>query len=233
MYQLLGRVRFSEVGEGEHLTLHHLINYFQDCGTFHLEELGLGADYFISQDLAFYLLSWQIEIKRLPKLAEFIKVGTLIYEFKGMFGYRNYILYDESDEVLAVANVCGVFLNAQTGEFVRISPQEIAKYPIEEKIQMNYLPRKIRAPKYEQIFDEIKVQQFQIDTNGHVNNSQYAAMAVAYLPKGFKYQTVRIEYKRAAKLNDRLIPTLVLEAGTYYVSLCDESLVPYAILAFS
>lgn len=29
MYQLLGRVRFSEVGEGEHLTLHHLINYFQ------------------------------------------------------------------------------------------------------------------------------------------------------------------------------------------------------------
>ncbi len=233
MYQLLGRVRFSEVGEDEHLTLHHLINYFQDCGTFHLEALGLGADYFISQDLAFYLLSWQIEVNRLPKLADSIKVGTLIYECKGMFGYRNYILYDEFDEVLAVANVCGVFLNAKTGEFVRLSPEEIAKYPIEEKIEMNYLPRKIRVPKYDQVFDEIKIQQFQIDTNGHVNNSQYAAMALDYLPKDFKYETVRIEYKKATKVNDRLIPTLVIEEGTYYISLCDEHLMPYVILAFS
>ena len=66
-----------------------------------------------------------------------------------------------------------------------------------------------------------------------MNNSQYAAMALDYLPKDFKYETVRIEYKKATKVNDRLIPTLVIEEGTYYISLCDEHLMPYVILAFS
>ena len=57
-----GRVRFSEVGEDGRLTLPHLINYFQDCSTFHLEDIGLGTDYFVQQNLAFYILSWQIEM---------------------------------------------------------------------------------------------------------------------------------------------------------------------------
>ena len=48
LYQLTGRIRFSEIGEDGHLTLHHLINYFRDCSTFHLEDIGLGADYFMT-----------------------------------------------------------------------------------------------------------------------------------------------------------------------------------------
>lgn len=233
MYQLKGRVRYSEIGEDGHLTLHHLLNYFQDCSTFHLEDIGLGADYFMSQDLAFYMLSWQIEINRLPVLGEDIKVGTLIYDCKGMFGYRNYALYDSEDQILAYANLCGIFLNPTTGAFVKLSPEEILKYPIEEKLEMNYLPRKIKAPKYERIFDSIKIKQFQIDTNGHVNNSQYAAIATNYLPKDYSYQTVRVDYKKAAKNGDVVIPTLVVQEGTYYISLCDEQLTPYVILSFS
>ena len=65
MYLMAGRVRYSEVGLDGGLTLHHLINYFQDCSTFHLEDIGLGLDYFQSQNLAFFILSWQIEINRL------------------------------------------------------------------------------------------------------------------------------------------------------------------------
>lgn len=233
MYELTGRVRYSEIGEDGRLTLHHLINYFQDCSTFHLEDIDLGADYFMSQDLAFYMLSWQIEINRLPVLGEAIKVGTLIHDCKGMFGYRNYALYDSENQFLAYANLCGVFLNPTTGEFVKLSPEEIAKYPIEEKLEMNYLPRKIKAPKHEHIFESLTIQPFQIDTNGHVNNSQYVAMAISCLPENYSYQTVRVEYKKAAKKGDVMVPTRVVKDGIVYISLCDEQLNPYAILSFS
>lgn len=232
LYQTRGRIRFSEIGEDGRLTLHHLINYFQDCSTFQLEDIELGTDYFMQQDLAFYILSWQIEINRLPRLGEEIKVGTLIYDCRGMFGYRNYVLFGVNDEVLAYANVCGCFLSVKTGSFVKLTIDEIEKYPIEPKWEMTYLPRKIKAPKAEKYMDAIRVSQFQIDTNGHMNNSQYVAIASEYLPAQIQVKQVRVEYKKAAKLGDCLVPTIARQEDIYYVTLCDQELNPYAIVAF-
>ncbi len=228
---MIGRVRFSEISEDECLTLHHLINYFQDCSTFHLEDTGMG-NYFKERDLAIYFLSWQIEINRLPKLGEEIKVGTLVYEMKGMFGYRNYILLGEDDEVLAYANLCGCFVNSKTGQLFKLDVSDIEKFSIEPKWEMTYLPRKIKPPKEEIYKEPIQINRFQIDTNNHLNNSQYVAIAFEYLPKDKKIKQVRVDYKKAAKLGDVLIPALAKEDNLYYVTLCDEELNPYAIITF-
>lgn len=232
MYLMLGRVRYSEVGVDGRLTLHHLINYFQDCSTFHLEDIGLGVEYFRTHQLAFFILSWQIEINRLPKESEKIKVGTQIYECKGCFGYRNYMLYDENDNVLAYANLSGVFMNTTTGSFAKLSSDEIAKYPINEKLEMEYLPRKIKTPKLTKTYPGITILPFQIDTNGHVNNSHYVALALECLPHDLEVKRVRVEYKKAAKCGDLMIPTSVEHEGVYYVSLNDQEGQPYSILSF-
>ena len=42
MYTFDGRVRYSEVGEDGCMSLESLLNYFQDCSTFHSEDIGLG-----------------------------------------------------------------------------------------------------------------------------------------------------------------------------------------------
>lgn len=44
-YSFDSRVRYSEIGEDRHLTLNGIINYFQDCSTFHSESLGVGMDF--------------------------------------------------------------------------------------------------------------------------------------------------------------------------------------------
>ena len=41
-YEFKSRVRYSEIGEDRKLTLDGILNYFQDCTTFHSEEVGLG-----------------------------------------------------------------------------------------------------------------------------------------------------------------------------------------------
>ena len=41
-YSFYSRVRYSEVGEDERMTLNGIVNYFQDCSTFHSEVIGLG-----------------------------------------------------------------------------------------------------------------------------------------------------------------------------------------------
>ena len=44
MYEFESRVRYSEIGHRGTMTLPALINYFQDCSTFHSEEVGLGME---------------------------------------------------------------------------------------------------------------------------------------------------------------------------------------------
>ena len=45
IYQFDSRVRYSEVDENRRITLLSILNYFQDCSSFHSEKIGFGIDY--------------------------------------------------------------------------------------------------------------------------------------------------------------------------------------------
>ena len=227
---MMSRIKFSEVGEDERLNIHQLINYFQDCSTFHLTDLNIDLQ---KMKIGFYMLSWQIELNKLPKLGESVKIVTFMHEGKGAFGYRNYLLYNEQNEVLAYANMSGCFIHTENGSLMKLTKAQHNAYPLGEKLEMDYLPRKIITPEFKEVYPEILVSKCHIDIYHHVNNAQYVAIALNYLPQDLKYTQLRVEYKQAAKLNDQLIPMTVEENGIYYISLCNEQHQPYVVLAFS
>ena len=104
MYTFDGRVRYSEVGEDGCLSLQSLLDYFQDCSTFHSEDIGLGLSYMDKIRQVWLLSAWQICIARYPKYGERIVVGTAPYEFRGFMGFRNFLMQTEEGEALAWAN---------------------------------------------------------------------------------------------------------------------------------
>ena len=95
MYSFNERIRYSELGENGELSLVGLLNLFQDCSTFQSEDLGLGIKYLQGKKEAWWVNSWQIDISRLPGLAQKVEVGTFAYNFKSFYGYRNFFLKDE------------------------------------------------------------------------------------------------------------------------------------------
>ena len=70
MYQMDARVRYSEVDETHRIKLESVLDYFQDCCTFHSEDVGGGLEFLKGQKRAWLLASWQIVIKEYPKLGE-------------------------------------------------------------------------------------------------------------------------------------------------------------------
>ena len=92
MYRFESRVRYSEVDSEKKLTLSSLLDYLQDCCTFQSEELGIGVEYLAGHQAAWVLSSWEIEILRYPEMGERIVTGTWPYDFKGFFGYRNFLI---------------------------------------------------------------------------------------------------------------------------------------------
>lgn len=236
MFTMDGRIRFSEVGPDGRLSMHQLLNYFQDTSTFHLADhkIGLPGTGMPREGLAFFMVSWQIHILRLPSLGEEIRTSTLMYEGKGAFGHRNYTMYDKAGQCLAYANMNGCFIDTNTLMPVKLTPAEREIYHLEDRIDMEYLPRRIAHPPLLKLWDGVEVMTRHLDENNHVNNAEYLAMALSYLPEGLNPQLIRAEYKAAAKLGDCLIPkSAVDEAGTFYLGFFSKEGAPFANFSFS
>ncbi len=233
MYTFQSRIRYSESDCEGRLSLASLLNYFQDCSTFQSEDLGLGLGYMKEQNMVWVLSSWQIVVERYPKMGEWVEVGTLPYEFKGFLGYRNFFMKNERGEYLAKANSLWSLLDIGTGKPSKPTDAMYRGYVVEEKIPMEYAPRRIFLPEGGKMQADVVVKKHHLDTNHHVNNGQYVDIAMAYLPEDFVVGQLRAEYKQQAYLEDVFHPYVVKEGNRVCVSLMDETDKPYAIVEFS
>lgn len=233
MFEFESKVRYSETDSEGKLSLPALLDYFQDCSTFQSEELGVGLEYTKSMDLVWVMSYWQIVVKRFPGLCEDVTIGTFPYEFKGCMGNRNFYLKDGDGRVVAVANSIWALMNTKTGRPSVPTEKMISSYVLEEKLDMEYAPRKIRVPDEEGTYGEdIIVGTHHLDTNHHVNNGQYIRMAVNYLPEDVEILQLRAEYKQQAFLKDIIRPYIIKKEGIYWISLMDQNNKPYVNIEF-
>lgn len=227
MYLFEGRIRYSETDREGKLTVGALLDYFQDCATFHSEDLGLGIDYLKEKNLVWVLSTWQITVNRFPELCEHVTVGTFPYAFKGCFGYRNFFMKDAEGNYIAKANSLWTLLDRDSFKPAHLTDEMKEKYVPEEKLPMDYEGRKIQVPENGEFWENLVVEPRNLDTNQHVNNGQYVSMALDFLPEGFQVSQLRAEYRKQALLHDVLRPYVACEKGenereTWVVSLQNE-----------
>ena len=233
IYEFQSRVRYSEIGEDRRLTLDSILNYFQDCTTFHSEVVGLGMERLEEKRRIWMLSSWQICVGRYPEMGEELRIQTWPYEFKGFYGSRNYALLSSEGEKLAWANSLWVYADRDTGKPVRVDQEEAAAYVLEPKMDMDYAPRKIAVPAEGRSMESFEVKKHHLDTNHHVNNGQYIRMAGEYLPENFYIKQMRAEYKSQARLGDVICPAVYEQEGRWVITLSDQEGKPYCIAEFS
>ena len=233
-YSFSGRVRYSEIGENGLLTLPGILNYFQDCSTFHSEAAGLGVKVLKEKNKFWVLSAWQVIVNRYPYLGEEIVTSTWPYGFRGFMGFRNFTVDTAEGERLAYANTFWTFIDGKNGLPCKLSAEYTEGYGLEEKLDMEYAPRKIRMPKDYKEFPSFQVKVHHLDTNHHVNNGQYVLMAQEYIPADFAVKQMRAEYKSQAVLDSVIIPKVHEdeENGIYTVSLDSPDGETYAIVEF-
>ena len=232
MYSFNSRVRYSEVTADGTMDLLSIINYFQDCSNFQSIDIQKGIPFLQSKQRVWLLMSWQILVYDYPKLGDYITIGTWAHNFKGMYGSRNYMIKDDSDKTIAVANSVWIYIDTTTGKPTRIMTDDIEGYTVEPPYPMEYAKPKIHLPTEATAHDSFYVARSNIDTNNHVNNGQYIKMAEEYLPEDFLIYQMRAEYKRQAVLGDIIYPMVSFEGKTCTVALMNKENLPYAIIEF-
>lgn len=232
MYEYDSRVRLSEVDQNRKMTLNAVLNHFQDCSTFHSEDLGVGIAFLEERKRMWVLSSWKIVVYRYPELAEHIRVGTWPYEFGKMTGRRNFQLLDGQGQVAACADTLWVFMDTERMRPARLDEEISSAYTLGTGLDLGGETGHIPVPEQMEAGEPFLVHVSHLDVNRHVNNGQYVQMASEYLPEGFTIHQMRAEYKKSAMLNDRICPQVGRCEDGYTVTLGDGTGKFYAVIEF-
>lgn len=232
MYQFDSRIRYSEVDKECNLTLTAMMNYFQDCSVAHSESLDRGVRYLSENHMAWVLSSWQICCDNMPRLFDEVTVSTWAYDMKAFYGYRNFTMDRKNGERLAYANSVWVLVDTLTGRPVKVPEDIINEYGTSPQLEMECSSRKIKVPADMEAGAEMVVPKFFIDSNQHMNNEKYVAIAQELLPAEFKIKEIRVEYKKEAKLGDAIRSSVKKTDEGIVAVLADTEDKPYAVVQF-
>lgn len=234
MYEMKTRVSYSQVNSDLRTDMAVIAHYFQDCTIFHSESVGKGLDEVGRSHTAWYLSGWQIEVMRYPVFGEEITVRTWPYDFKGIYGYRNFDILDENGERIVQANSIWIFMDLQKMLPAKPTEEDIRGYDMEPALSMDYAPRKIKIMDEEKRRQEeetpVVVKKSFLDSNHHVNNGRYVAEAMDFFPEDREIRTMRVDYRKAAALSDVMYPVIYDKDEVRQIVFANEEGKPYVII---
>lgn len=246
MYSFTSRVRFSECDESGLLSVPAIIDYLQDCSTFHSEAIGMGPDHAKETGLAWLLAAWEVEIAHRPRFGEEIAVYTWATSFKGLFAKRNFMICAVDDPECAKpfvrADSSWFMFDANAQKVIRIPESESAGY-LEDTPALDLPPlsRVLKVAGEGTPVSPVAVTGAHLDTNHHVNNAQYVSLALGALEEldpelALKAASIEapyimdVYYATAAKLGDIIYPHVHKADDGLYVTLDNEEGKPFAVV---
>lgn len=227
MYSFDSRVRYSECDETGRLSLFAAINYLQDCSTFQSGELGMGIDGLEPRGLAWVLANWRIEVDRLPAFGEDVTVSTWCYEMSRAHALRNFRISADGEDLVR-ANSQWFVYDTRRGHATRVPEDQRAYLSTVPPLEMAPLDRRIRPEGDPSEAPDVRVTRRQLDTNRHVNNARYVALALDSLEAVGALApttplTLQVQYRSMAFLGDVVHPVVYASEGGWDVDLAGDS----------
>lgn len=197
-----------------------IMNYLQNATVTHSESVGYGVYRMHELDLAWVVMCWDVKLGRRIRWNEKLTVHTWPYAFRGSIGKRCFEILAEDGEMLAQANSWWALIRLSDQTMVDTPPEMAEAFGVDGKP-----PFSLRRPrgKTQMTEEAFPVHRFDIDTNGHVNNSRFAEMACAYVPQPERIREWMIEYKHPGFLGEKIVPSYTADGTGVYVCLsCQE-----------
>ncbi len=140
-----------------------------------------------------------IDIKRMPRVNEVVKITTQAKSYNRYFCYRDFWVADKNDNQLVKMHSVFVLMDRTKRKIVRLPEEIVAPYECEytRKIERLAAPRPVEKSSGEKKY---RVRFMDIDGNRHVNNVHYFDWMLDALPAEFvtNHQLVQmnIQYRQ-------------------------------------
>ena len=222
-------VDYDYVDKNDKLTYKGFLKYIQDVASKHSQIAGYGLHDIEKTGVVWLVLNWKLKIFDRPRTWDTIHVETWSAGSERVCSYRDYKVYNDKNELIAIATSKWVLVDSKTGSITRITDELMSAYdPIDEHVFEDGIT-KLAEPKCEVLNSyDYTIMRRDIDTNNHVHNTNYLDIALECLPEdtyeNMNYTMVEIMYKREALYGDKTKSLYYHENDGDYVVIKSEDL---------
>ena len=211
-YQMKMKIPFDMADMNGHIKLPDVILLSLQVSGMQSIELGV-SDKAILEDynLVWIITDYDIEVVRLPRFAEEITIETEALSYNRLFCYRRFTIYDEAGQELIHMMATFVLMDRDSRKVHAVESEIVAPY------QSEFNKKLIRGPKYESLEEPISkdyhVRFYDLDMNGHVNNSKYLDWIFEVMGEDFltQYIPMKINLKYVKEVRPGGVITSAVE----------------------
>lgn len=207
IYQEKLKMGLKDIGKDNKAKNRALLEFLENVAAYHSDFVKNGANDTLETNLGWVLLDWKLQVIKRPKYGEILTINTWGKEMKKFFTYRDYEIYNDKQELCAIATSKWALIDIKNRKMVRLTDEIIDKYKPEEKsVFFEAELDKLEVPKEFSAEMEYTVKRRDIDINMHMHNLYYLDLAYEVLPQDVydqrPFDNVRIMYKNEIKLGD-------------------------------
>lgn len=202
------RVRSYEVDYQGETNISTICDYFQEAAGLHAQKLQFDISDLQKKGLTWVLYKMQVKIHSFPKRWEDIKVITWPSAGDGIRAYRDYQLFNDNDELLAVGLSQWMVLDIKKKRPVKI-PDELMSYRFRTDDHVLELHKESLKKIGKEQSESITTASINdLDMNRHVNNVRYVDWITGYnltgSKNGKKCRELIIQYASETKAGDKI-----------------------------
>lgn len=202
-------VTLPDVAEDCSLSNKGILKMLQEIACIHSKYGGISVNSSKVNGLAWVILNWKLKVFSRPSWNSVLKVNTWSRKHTHAFFYRDFEVFDENDNLVAVATSKWILFDLKSNSIAKMTDELASKYISVDKAVFNEpMVEKLKEPEGSKFVYNYTIQKRDIDTNHHVNNLNYLDFAYEALPDdvycNYNFNNIEIMYKHEAKLGDSL-----------------------------
>ena len=183
-------VKSFECDRRDTLRLLTLLNLFQDIADDSANEIGIGYDYLRTVGKAWVLIAMNVQIDRMPHLAEEITIKSWPSDFSTLYTEREFEVWSADGERIIRACSQWIVIDFATRRPMHLKDCLPEYEPIHEKVILEDRFPKLPATDRDDYTERFLVRYDDIDRNDHVNNAIYSLWASESLEPQYRIEHV-------------------------------------------
>lgn len=221
------KIPLKDIGKDNKIKNRAVLEILENIACYHSDLVCYGVNNIKETKVTWILLDWKLKVINRPTYGQVLTVNTWGKGMNKFFTYRDYEIYDNNNNLCAIATSKWALIDTEKGKMSRLTENIINAYKPEKKtvFEENSLD-KVKIP--EEFSNTIKYEVIRkdIDINKHMHNLYYLDLAYEALPdeiynkRPFDY--VRITYKKEIKLGEKVNCKYVEQDGKYVIVIKSE-----------
>jgi acyl-ACP thioesterase len=202
-------VHWDDTSPAGTLNLTGLNILLQRAAVEHAEHLGFGYQEMSKQNFSWVLIRANIEILRLPKWRESVRLVTWPREMARLSAFREYVLYaGDTEEVLCNASSEWLLIDLDSRRPQKMDDhRHFEQYATKKEAMTRKIPRVTKSCNYTDLF-RVSPRYSSLDMNGHTNARKYIDWiddAYHIVHGNKKHRFMHISYFHECKYDEEIV----------------------------